>query len=207
MTFSFKIAKRLLLALVLLGAALSCSPKLVDVVKTYEQAYNDRDLDALLALFAADVHFEIAGQVDLRGKDQLKSLAEYDFALNVEMSIDQYETRDDTVMCQLLERNDWLRTAGIPEARYMARFKIEDGLIRTISAEQTPETAADFKKVLGSLMRWAEQERSATLAEMMPEGKFAYNGENAVKSLSLLRQWKEVVRKQSAAPQWRKLGE
>ncbi len=48
--------------------------------------------------------------------------------------------------------------------------------------------------MLTPLLEWASEHKPEQLAEMMPEGKFAYHAENAEKSLALLREWKEATK-------------
>jgi hypothetical protein len=183
--------------LILLAATIiSCSPKPVDLVKAYQGAYNSHDLDGLMSLFTDDAAFEVVGQFVLKGKEDVRRVAEYDSALNIHMTISQFTTRGDTVWCHLAETNDWLKTAGIGEATYSAMFVIEDGLIKLIRGESTPEIDKALNQVLEPLLEWASKERPEQLAEMTPEGKFAYNAENAKKSLALLREWQEATKSQ-----------
>lgn len=191
----------------LLLVALSCSPKPVSVVKSFEKAYNNHDLDKLLSLYAEDISFEVVGQFMLQGKEELRSLTEYHFALNIQMSLRQYRTNGDSVVCELTETNDWLKTAGIEKAYYSATFVVNNGLIRSLRAELTPEKKQALKRVRRFLMEWALQERPGLLAEMMPEGKFVYNAKNARKSLTLLREWKQSSWRKGLRPIWKKLGE
>ncbi|KPL17637.1 MAG: hypothetical protein AMJ92_11555 [candidate division Zixibacteria bacterium SM23_81] len=189
----------------LIFAALSCSPKPASIVKSYQEAYNNHDLDGVLALYAEDASFEIIGQVSLQGKKQVRELTEYDFVLNIHMSCDQFRTRGDSVMCQLEETNDWLKASGIQRARYMATFMVRNGLIQSVRAELAPETEQAIGKILDPLIEWASQHRPELLAEMMPEKAFIYNADNAKKSLSLLHEWKEMVRRKAPALHWQKL--
>ncbi len=43
-------------------------------------------------------------------------------------------------------------------------------------------------------MIWSKENKSDLLNEMMPEGKFIYNAENATKTLALLTEWKESTK-------------
>ena len=83
----------LLAAMLLAAVALFCSPKPspkpADVIRLYQQAYNEHDVGKLMDLHAKDVSFQIDGQISLQGKKQVRDLAEYEFALDVEMFIDQ----------------------------------------------------------------------------------------------------------------------
>jgi hypothetical protein len=186
---------------------LSCSSKPTAIVKSYVEAYNARDLERLLSLHSENVTFEVVGQVSIQGKEKVRDLAEYDFALNITMSLGECRTRGDSVMCELAETNDWLKATGIEEAHYSVTFVVGDGLIESIRAQQVPETAQAFKEVLGPLLEWASEHRPQQVAEMMPEGEFIYNAENARKSLLLLREWKGGLQGKDNSPIWKKIGE
>lgn len=184
----------LLAALPFLLVLASCSPKPIDLVMAYEHAYNSHDLGELLPLFADDATFELMGQFVLKGKEDIRNVAEHDFALHIHMTIDQVVQKGDTVFCELIEMNDWVEVSEIDEAFYSAQFVFERGLIKHIGGTPTPETEKAFEKVLTPLLEWASEHRPEQLAEMMPEGKFVYNAENAGKSLALLREWKESTK-------------
>jgi limonene-1,2-epoxide hydrolase len=187
-----------LICLLLLFAVViaSCSPKPspVELVMAYENAYNSYDLERLLSLFAEDAAFEIVGQFVFKGKEEIRRVAEYDSVLNIHMSIIRFATKNNTVSCELVETNDWLKTSGIGEARYTGKFVFEEGLIKLIEGKPAPETEQAFNQVLSPLMEWASKERPEQVAEIMPEGKFVYNAENATKSLALLHEWQEATK-------------
>lgn len=174
----------------------SCSPKPkpVDVVKEYEEAYNGYRIHTLLSLLADDVTFEVVGQFAAKSKEDVRQVAEHDFALDIHMSIIRFSTKGDTVFCDWTESDDWLKTAGIGDARYTGRFVVEGGLIQLMEGKLTPETDEALSQVLDPLMEWASKERPERLAKMMPEGKFVYNAENALESLALLREWQEATK-------------
>ncbi len=182
----------LLVVLPFLLVLASCSPKPVDLVMAYQHAYNSHDLGELLPLFVDDAAFEVAGAFKLKGKDDIRRVAEYDFALHIHMTIDKLIPKGDTVFCELIEMNDWLEAADIEEAYYSAKFVFQKRRIKSLSGVPYPETQKALTQVLQPLMEWATQERPEQLAQIMPEGKFVYSAENAEKSLALLREWKEV---------------
>jgi hypothetical protein len=190
--------KMFLFSLLLLFAIAiaSCSPKPspVDLVRAYQSAYNSHDLERLLSLFAEDATFEVVGQFVFKGKEDIRRVAEYDFALNIHMRISGPTIKGDTIFCGLIETNDWLKTAGIGEAHYAARFVVEGGLVKVIEGKALPETDTAFSQVLNPLLEWASKQRPEQLAQMMPEGEFVYNAENAKKSLALLREWQGVTK-------------
>ena len=169
----------------------SCSSNLTQVTQNYPIVYNTHNVNDIVNLYADDAVFEVMGQFSLNGKDQIRDITKYDSVLNINMSVSNIETVRDSVFCNLSETNDWLQIAEIGEAHYSVIFVFKDGLISKISASAKPETAKAFNNVLTSLMIWAKENRSDLLTEMMPEGKFIYNAENAMKTLSLLTEWKE----------------
>ena len=189
-----KIYKTLLSILLLVPLIFSCSQNLTQLTQHYPTVYNTHNVNDIVNLYADDAVFEVMGQFSLRGKDQIRGITKYDSVLNIKMSISNIETVRDSVFCNLSETNDWLQIAEIGEAHYSVIFVFKDGLISKISASAKPETAKAFNNVLTPLMIWAKENRSDLLNEMMPEGKFIYNAENAMKTLTLLTEWNESTK-------------
>jgi hypothetical protein len=189
------------------GLVLFCSPKPVDTVMSYQEAYNSHDVEKLLALVGDDIHYEMEEQFSLQGKEKMRGLAEYDFALNTRLSISQLEASGDTVRGEMVEVNDWLKTADIPEARYTGLFVVKDGLIRSVHVQPDAGTRGTLKRLHAFLIDWGKAERPDKLTELMPDGQFLHNAENAERALSFLRDWKQNVRRQALRPNWQKLGE
>ena len=175
----------------LLIVALSCSPNQSDLINRYAKTYNAHNVEEIVSLYADDAVFEVVGQLSLTGKNQMRDIAKYDSVLNIHMSISNIESHGDTAFCNLTETNEWLKTAEIGEAYYGVKFIFKDGLIKHLRAETKPETQLAFSQVLSPLMKWANENKVDALEEMMPEGKFIYNAENARKTLNLLRSWKD----------------
>jgi len=169
----------------------SCSSNLTQLTQNYPIVYNTHNVNDIVNLYADDAVFEVMGQFSLNGKDQIRDITKYDSVLNINMSVSNIETVRDSVFCNLSETNDWLQIAEIGEAHYSVIFIFKDGLISKIIASAKPETAKAFNNVLTPLMIWAKENRSDLIIEMMPEGKFIYDAENAMKNLNLLTEWKE----------------
>jgi hypothetical protein len=186
-----KICKTLFPILVSLVLFFSCSENLTQLAQNYPIVYNTRDVSDILNLYADDAIFEVTGQFSLSGKNQIRDITKYDSVLNINMSVGNIETAGDSVFCTLSETNDWLRTAEIGEAHYSVIFIFKEGLVSKIIASAEPRTANAFNNVLTPLMIWAKENKPDLLSEMMPEGKFIYNAENATKTLALLTEWKE----------------
>jgi hypothetical protein len=169
----------------------SCSSNLTQLTQNYPIVYNTHNVNDIVNLYADDAVFGVMGQFSLNGKDQIRDITKYDSVLNINMSVSNIKTVRDSVFCNLSETNDWLQIAEIGEAHYSVIFIFKDGLISKIIASAKPETAKAFNNVLTRLMIWAKENRSDLLTEMMPEGKFIYDAENAMKTLTLLTEWKE----------------
>ena len=172
----------------------SCSSNLTQLTQNYPIVYNTHNVNDIVNLYADDAVFEVVGQFSLSGKDQIRGITKYDSVLNIKMSVSNIETVGDSVFCNLSETNDWLQIAEIGEAHYSVIFVFRDGLISKIIASAKPETAEAFKNVFTPLMIWAKENEPDLLSEMMPGGKFIYNAENAVKTLTLLTEWKESTK-------------
>jgi hypothetical protein len=169
----------------------SCSENLTQLAQNYPIVYNTRDVSDILNLYTDDAIFEVTDQFSISGKNQIRDITKYDSVLNINMSVDNIETAGDSVFCAFSETNDWLRIAEIGEAHYSVIFIFKEGLVSKIIASAEPRTANAFNNVLTPLMIWAKENKPDLLSEMMPEGKFIYNAENATKTLALLTEWKE----------------
>ncbi len=177
-----------------LVVSMSCGSKLVDKVKAFENTCNSHDVEEVISLYMEDAVHEVPGQFLLRGKRELQGLAEYDSVANTYFTFKQCEVDGDTVTCEFIATDDWIKTAGIKEAYYSAVFVFSNGLIKLWIAEPTPETAHALGRVFSSFVEWASKKRPQQLKEMTPEGRFIYNAENAKKSLALVQEWQESIR-------------
>ncbi len=181
-----------LIIIILYISILSCSPDLEDKVKIYEQAHNNHDIEKVMSLYTSDIRFEIVGTWIKTGREQVRGVAEWDAATNSNMIISNIEVHEDTVTFNLKEGNEWFRLIGI-EYMYYEPCKIVffDGLIKELKAEVTHESIKAFQEVWPSVYQWLYEEKNEELSELMSEGEFLYNSENAKKWLSLLRELRE----------------
>lgn len=170
---------------------MSCRTRLEDKVKAFEDICNSHDVEKIISLYTEDAVHEVPGQFLLRGRKDLRGLAQYDSVSNTRFFFRQCEAEGDTVTCDFIATDDWIKTVGIEEAYYSAKFVFSDGLIKQWTAEPTPETAQALDQVFSSFVDWVSKEKPQQLKEMAPEGRFIYNAKNAKKSLKLLREWQE----------------
>ncbi len=172
----------------------ACAPDPAGLAKRFSQTYNTHHVKNIMTLYADNAVFGVSGKLTLAGKDTIQLLTQYDSVLNSHMVFSNIEAKGDTVFCDLAETNDWYKAAGIDEAYYSMKLVFHKGLITLLQAEQDPGTEKAVGQVLSPLMDWAYENRKKELADMMPEGKFIYNAENAKTSLALLRDWKQNVK-------------
>lgn len=174
------------------GLFASCTslPELNDRVRAYVEEFNAHNLEGVASRFTNDATFEIKGLYTVEGKQALKDLMAYDMALDAHISVGNMRTAGDTVFAHLTVTNHWLEAAGIGEAHSQAMFIFHDGSIGEFIGTLTPETQAAFDDVMGPMLAWAKQQAPDRLEEMMPDGQFAYNADNAERALALLEDWK-----------------
>ena len=98
------------------------------------------------------------------------------------------------VTCEVVETNDWLRTAGIESIRYDEnRFAFApDGRIASISASLSADSAQRLGAAVGEFHEWAVTNQPEAYAELFTDdGAFAYSRDSAEKVLVLLRAWRD----------------
>ena len=171
---------------------MSLNPK--DRLKAFENTYNDHAVEEIVSFYAEDIVHEVPGQFVLKGKEEMRGLAEYDKVLNMQLSFNKCRVTGDTVTCEFIVTDDWIKTAGVEKVDYSAQFVFSKGLIVKWIAEPTAETAHALGQVFGSFVKWESENRPQQLKAMVPEGRFIYNAQNARKSLALLIEWKTTTK-------------
>lgn len=174
---------------------LSCAPEPAELLKAYENTFNNYDVNRVMDFYAEDIRFEVVGEFVKAGREEVRELAKWDDVLNCQLTFTDLVVSGDTVRCKAIERNDWLQLAGVEEAYYGANTIIFRGvLITSITAELTQESARAIGEAFQAITEWASKERSQALAELMPEGEFVYSEETAKGWLALLREWQEETK-------------
>ena len=171
---------------------ISCSPKLMNRLKAYEEIHNSHDVEKVMSFYTEDFRFEMVGMWVAKGKEEMRKLEEWDAAVNSHLTFTDLKVNGDTVTCKLTEQNDLHRLAGIEGMHYKSSiFIFHDGLIKEIIAEQTEESVKTKEGVFKSFIEWASRERSQELAFLMHEGEYIFSAKNATGWLSLFRKWRE----------------
>lgn len=171
----------------------SCTLKPDEILRAYVEANNAHDIDKVMSLFTDDIRFENVGVWVKQGKEEVRTIAEWDATTHIHMTISDITVMGDTVTFRLIETNDWLKSAGVDEWHWVARVITKNGLIKEIKATLTEESAKIFIPVYQSIIQWMSTERPQELPELMPGGEFVYGAEVAKKWLDMLNEWREAT--------------
>jgi ketosteroid isomerase-like protein len=161
-------------------------------VQTFQYAANNHEIGKILKMFADDAKFYMVGQNPLKGKEQIRRFFEYDAGVNGELEFIDCTCEGNTVSCQMLERNERLKTAGISELLYtscLISFRKE--LIHKFRAIRDAETTRTLDKVWPDFRAWVAQNYQSDYSKMFTrEGRFIRNRENGARSVTLLKEWR-----------------
>lgn len=160
----------------------------VGLLKKYEVTYNSHNVDNIMALIADDAVFRLDNRA-LNGKEAIRSLAEYDSVLDVQLEFRNISTEGDSVLFDVREINEWLRLAGIDEYHYRRCVAVfEDGLIKRIEAKTTEETLADIGKVFQEMAEWIPDSLAFEINDLLQSG---YSARSAERWKVILQQWQK----------------
>lgn len=171
---------------------MSIKQDLLDKVQGFQNAAKNHEVDKLMDMFAEDAKFHIDGQNPLIGKEEIRSIFEYDAGVNGELVFINCTSEGDTVSCQVLERNDRLKASGINELLYPScAFTFRDGLIIEFKAVRDAERAQAQAKMWPKFRQWVSEKYPNDYLKLFDaEGKFIRNFENGKRSVQLLKKWR-----------------
>lgn len=166
---------------------------LLNMVKSFQNAVNQHNVDKVMAMFSADATFEIVGLSKFSGKTQVKNIFEYDVGVNTKLQFINCKSEGNFVHCQILERNDRLDAIGINELKYSScTFVFKAGLIQSFTAEIPPESIKYNSDVWQKFLPWFSENYPDKYSKMFTsEGRFIYNRENGAGVVPLLRKWRK----------------
>ncbi len=177
---------------ILLTTFVGCQRQdLLNKVKTYVDAANRHDLEAIDAMLTDDVVFEMNGTSIALGKEQLRIVHDNDAGFNTELELTDCKEKGNTVTCKITERNDYVIAAGINEINYTSGvFTFKNGLIQKISTTMSPESVRAGKEFDKGFIAWVKQNRSEKLSKLMtPAGKFKWGRESAKIMVNLVKEY------------------
>lgn len=171
---------------------------LLDVVKVFQDAANRHAIDEVMEMFADDAELELEGLTRLVGKKEIRSIFEYDAAVNSKIELINCAATADKVSCQLVEANDRLRLAGLGSILYPSCVLcFEERLIRSWRAVPDPDAIRAVDQFWGSVRQWINEHYPTDYARMFTcEGGFIRSGQNAQRAIMLAKQYLSAVTSQ-----------
>lgn len=165
---------------------------LVTLVKAFQEVANRHAIDAVIGMFADDAEFEIAGQVTVVGKEQIRAIFEYDAGGNTELQFFNFRSEGNTVTCQVVERNDRLKAAGFDKLLYPScSIVFRDELIQKFTNSPEAESARSLGEVMRKFLPWIQKNYPLDYSKIFtPEGRFIRNRENGERVVSLMKEWR-----------------
>ncbi len=180
--------------LFLLLLTTSCSPKLDEKITAYQGAHNSGDIEKEMSFFTEDIKYGGIGQWKVTGKENLKTLAETDVALNSHLIFTDIKSSKNKVTCKVEERNDLLKISGVDTLYYEFReFIFVDGLIKEMKTQPTKEGMEALRNSHGAFGKWAAENRREEFDELRSAG---VTKDNVGKWLALMKQWLEESEKE-----------
>ena len=164
-----------------------------NLVKSFQEAVNRKEINSVLAMFTEDCEFELVGVSKYSGKEQIKNQFEYDAGVNGKLKFTDFRSEKNTIHCQCTERNDRLAAMGISELKFpFFTFVFRDGLIQSFSAKVSLEMLQYNIEVWQEFVPWCKEKYPDEYSIMFTsEGRFIYNRENGAGVVPLLRKWHE----------------
>jgi hypothetical protein len=168
---------------------ISCSKeKSQEVVKSYIAAHNAHDIENSLTFYDENIVFELKGVWVKKGLIELRSLEEWDAALNSNLKLESITSVEDTVLCRIVENNDWFRAVDITNLVHdPAVFVVNNGKIKKIIGYPKEKTGKDIEAAIGALYQWSQKAQDSTIYELIHNGQFEYSAKAAEKWLDLFR--------------------
>jgi len=173
------------------------------VLDRYLAAHLAGDVEALLKLHTGDAMFTVEGRPPLAGWDALRALYGWDTALGSELEFADVALDGDLLRVgAAVERNRLFGELGVPEVRYRPglRIKLRGELIQGIYVpgfDEPSQQAVDeaFRPVLA----WLGEHDPATLAALLPDGRFRYDAASAARWLEVVAAWRAATAPEPAA--------
>lgn len=182
--------------LLLFVIVFGCAPKpsALETVSKFQRLKNAGDLDGAMGLFAQDAKLNLGPLGEVDGREAIRRLLDYDVSLHAQLEFENCAQEEITVTCRVIEKNDWLRIAGIESITYTEnRFILSpEGMIEEVEATLAPESAQRLGQAMAEVDRWARANEPEAYGSLFDaDGAFVYSGENGKQILELLAQWRE----------------
>lgn len=184
-----------MVVLIMTPCFINCSKhqKPENLIITYQNVFNQHNVDSLMVLYSDDIKFSIPNmRMNISGIEAMRGIAEYDSVLQTMMKISNISVKADTVFCSLQEKNEWLITVGISSANYPnTKILFHENKITYFETNLSDSSLKEFGYVMGSLIPWARENYPIELDAIIPESGFKFDTENGIRFLELSKKWKE----------------
>jgi hypothetical protein len=191
---NFSIMKRYFLLLWSLIFLFSCSNNSSqELVQSYINVHNTHDIDKALAFYDDTIVFELKNVWVKSGKDAVRTLEEFDAAMNSNLRLEEITVKgdSDSLFCKVIENNDWFKGVGIEDLVHDPTvFVVKNGKITNIIGYPDEQTGKEIEAAIGSIYQWSQANQDSTINELIQEGQFVYSTEAAEKWKDLFVKWK-----------------
>jgi hypothetical protein len=136
----------------------------VAILRAYQDACNRFDIEASVALFAADGVINERG-ITIRGREAIRAAHEYDRAVNAQISLEDFAVAGETVTCRFYYTKELDRLLDLDGLHQAARFLVHDGRIHAFAILGPDET--ELRRHLrrkGPFFDWAKRHHPGTYA-------------------------------------------
>ena len=122
----------------------------------------------------------------------MHELAEWDSTLNSNLNFELLERYGDTLLCRVVESNDWFRAVGMEYVVHDSVWLVvEDEKIKYIKAIPNSQQSKAVAEIMQSLFQWSSETGDTILPTLFKGQEFIYSEEAAQKWLDLLATWQK----------------
>ena len=157
------------------------------------EASNAHDLDTLASMTADNIVWNLGPYV-LRGKPEALLPHEGDAVMNTTLEVRDLRVEGQVVECEVIERNDMLRAAGIESWRHYARFVFDEtGRIILKGPSRTSPDDAEVAKRMQPFREWVRTNHPQSVPNF-EDITDCFGTEPAKRSRQLMQDWVEAGR-------------
>ncbi len=162
-----------------------------EVIYKYLEAHNSHDVKKELSYYDPEIVFEIENTWKKQGIKKMQELAKWDSTLNSNLKFEIIERRNDSLICKMVENNDWFSAIGIHNMILESTlFVFRDEKIYKIVAHPSSQIAEQVSIKIQELIAWSKKNNDSTISRLLSDGQFVYSSKTALEWLTLFDKWK-----------------
>jgi hypothetical protein len=163
------------------------------VFERYIEAANLHDIEAVRAITAEDVVWNLGRDTLIGVEETLRPLA-FDEGAHTVLTASSYSVNGDTINFNLVEHNDVLDALGVRELHHSGQMVVRNGLIIRIAPLRPPLERKALADSVITFWRWLREHRPEVFDRMWHNGKFNYTRNAGVEMPNLIYEWKRSRR-------------